>query len=493
MKEVTSLREFRQDTEFEMLGQFVYAGGSINDGLSGKIIFKKDKRADRLELEIYGELVDPQVENDSLEDFNKYHKIIGFTNNGFTVIIERAVKRKSLQNFPGIPYTRYNLGRCLFLNINYDRSFDKVSNELSDIGIDNMVALNCQYSFSGIDEWIDKSKVIYTRKDRVCKYEVALNKVKEENYLVEEENLKFSSGIEIKTFNKGFTEEYYWSLESIKGEELSVKSIVDNLNIFKELLEIVITVPIDFSYFKLRIPIKQMDDNIVTGYLVSSRLNIGNYRKSNTDIPYTKIEENFESILCNWYKKRTKLTLITQNFIINKYAHQYNQSVLLNSIKSLEMYHRNFIQEKETQKNENLEIDKNILLNFIENNIENKKHKDRFIENVNYNPEISLKKRIKALFDKLDNDIKNMLVKNKKGSTRRNIDKLAQKLANTRNYYTHGDPDTDSSFIIKEPIEIIETTLLLNQVIKYFVCKELFELDDEIIDIIIKGMSGVIK
>lgn len=86
-----------------------------------------------------------------------------------------------------------------------------------------------------------------------------------------------------------------------------------------------------------------------------------------------------------------------------------------------------------------------------------------------------------------------MLVKNKKGSTRRNIDKLAQKLANTRNYYTHGDPDTDSSFIIKEPIEIIETTLLLNQVIKYFVCKELFELDDEIIDIIIKGMSGVIK
>src|SRR5699024_3873832 len=101
MMKVTSLREYRQDTEFEMLGQFVYAGGSISDGLSGKIIFKKDKRADRLELEIYGELVDPQVENDSLEDFNKYHKIIGFTNNGFTVIIERAVKRKSLQNFPG--------------------------------------------------------------------------------------------------------------------------------------------------------------------------------------------------------------------------------------------------------------------------------------------------------------------------------------------------------------------------------------------------------
>lgn len=487
------MMEFRQDTEFEMLGQFVYAGGNINDGITGKIIYKEDKIADRLELEIYGELIDPEVDNDSLEDFNKYHKIIGFTNNGFTVIIERAVKRKSLQNFPGIPYTRYDLGRCLFLNINYDRSFDKVSNELSDIGIDNMVASNCQYSFSGIDEWIDKSKVTYTRKDRVCKYEVDLNKVNEETYLVKELNLKFSSGIEIKTCSKGFTEEFYWSLEPIKGEELSVKSIVDNLKIFKELMEIVITVPIDFSYFKLRIPIKQMDDNIVTGYLVSSRLDIGNYRKSNTDIPYTKIEKNFERILCNWYKKRNRLTLITQNFIINKYAYQYNQSVLLNSIKNLEMYHRNFIQEKETQKNEDLEIDKSILLNLIENSIENEEHKYRFINNINYNPGISLKNRLKTLFNDLDNNIKNMLVKNKKGSIKRKIDKLAQKLANTRNYYTHGDLDTDSGFIIKEPIEILETTLLLNQIIKYYICKELFDLDDEIIDIITKGMSGVIK
>lgn len=106
-------KEFRQDTEFEMLGQFVYAGESLDDGLSGKIIYKKDIKFDKLELEIYGELIDPDVVNDSVDDFNKYHKIIGFTNNGFTVIIDRAVKRKSNKSYPGIPYTRYSLGLSL--------------------------------------------------------------------------------------------------------------------------------------------------------------------------------------------------------------------------------------------------------------------------------------------------------------------------------------------------------------------------------------------
>ncbi len=486
------MMEFRQDTYFEVYGRFMFPEFGIEYSTPGKIIYKKDGRFNAITLEIYGSLETNDFDRSYLEGRYNLHNIVGYTNGGMAVLIEGAKLCNGYHPGEEFSYLEYNLRNCLFLNLNSE-VFDTILKDLSDQGIYNLKVSSCQYSFAGIDEWIDETEVEYAEIDKKYKYEVNVENINENIYLVKDENLKFTSGIEIKIGSSGFNEEFYWGLESIDGQDLSIKSTMNNLKMVKELLETLIMVPIDFSYLKFLVPIEEMDNKLVTGYLVSFGINTGKYRRINTDIPYVKIKENFENILCNWYKKRNKLTLITQNFIINKYAHQYNQSVLLNSIKSLEMYHRNFIQEKETEKNENLEIYKNILLNFIENNIENEDHKDRFIENVNYNPEISLKKRIKALFDDLDNDIKNILVKNKKGATRRNIDKLAQKLANTRNYYTHGDPDTDRSFIIKEPIEIIETTILLNQIIKYYICKELFVPDEEIIEIITMGMNGVIK
>lgn len=465
MKGANSLREFRQDTEFEMLGQFVYAGGSLDDGVTGKIVYKKDRLSNKLELEIYGELYDPDLDF-NLEGFNKSYKIIGFTNNGFTVIIDKAVKISANESYPGIPYTKYGVSMCLFLNINYYKSFDVVSNKLSSIGIDNLEVKGCQFSFTGIDEWIGETKVKYEKIDSKYKYEVNIDNINENIYFVKDENLKFASGIEIKIGSGGFNEEFYWGLESIDGQDLSIKSTMNNLKMVKELLEILITVPIDFSYLKFKVPIEEMENKLVTGYLVSSGINTGKYRRINTDIPYAKIKENFENILCNWYEKRHKLTLISQNFIINKYARQYNQSVLLNSIKSLEMYHRNFIQERE---------------------------EERLKPYIKKNSEINFKNRLIDLFDNLNDEIKDKLIKKNDNSSEISIEEFATKLVETRNYYTHGDPKKLKESVIIDPIEIIETTLLLNQLIKYFVCSELFEVDDEIIGIITMGMNGVIK
>lgn len=485
------MKEFRQDTEFEMLGQFVYAGKSLDEGVTGKIIYKKDRLINSLELEIYGELFESDLDF-NFDGFNRLYKIIGFTNNGFTVIIDKAVKKTARVSYPGIPYTRYSISGCLFLNINYNKSFDVISNQLSEIGIDNLKAKSCEYSIAGIDEWIDKTKVSYDKVGGKYRYEVDVDNINEDIYLIKDENLKFSSGMGFITESSGFKEEFYWNLESIDNQELNIKSIMDKLKIFKELLEIFITSPIDFSYLKFRISIKQMDNNIVTGYLVSSRLYTGKYRKLNTDIPYTKIEENFGSILFNWYKKRDKLALITQNLIINKYSRQFNQSVLLNSIKNLEIYHRNFV-EKEREINEILAKDKELVIEFIRKNIKDKTNIEKFERNIKFDSEISLNKRLKELFRGLDDALLNKLVQNESGCRSDRIGKFTQKLVRTRNYYTHGDPEALESNVITDSVELIETTLLLNQVIKYYICKELFEIDDETISIIVKRMNGLIK
>lgn len=485
------LKEFRQDTDFEMLGQFVYAGKSLDEGVTGKIIYKKDGLINRLELEIYGELFESDLDY-NLSGFDRLYKIIGFTNNGFTVIIDKAVKKAAHVSYPGIPYTRYSVSRCLFLNINYSKSFDVISNQLSEIGIDNLKVNSCEYSIAGIDEWIDETNVSYKKIEKKYRYEVDIDNINEDIFLIKDENLKISSGMEFITGSSGFKEKFYWNLESIDNQELIIKSIMDKLKIFKELLDIFITVPIDFSYLKFKIPIEQMDNKLVTGYLVTGRINTDNYRRINTDIPYNKIKENFSEILCNWYKKRNKLALISQNLITNKYSRQFNQSVLLNSIKNLEIYHRNFVQE-EIEINEILAKDKELVLEFIRKNIKNKTNIEKFERNINFDSEMTLKKRLKELFRGLDDTLLNKLVQNQSGCRSDRIGKFTQKLVNTRNYYTHGDPKALEDMVIIDNVELIETTLLLNQIIKYYIYKELFEPDDEIINIILKGMHGVIK
>lgn len=485
------MNEFRLDREFEIYGHFANAGRSLDEGVTGKIIYKKDSLVNRLELEIYGELFGTGLKS-NLEGFNKSYKIIGFTSNGFTVIIDKAVKISGRVSCPGIPFAKYGIAKCLFLGINYNKNFDLISNKLSDIGIDNLKVKSCEYSIAGIDEWIDETNVCYDEVEKKYRYEVDIDKVSKDEYLIKDANLKLSSGFEIKTCRTGFKENFYWNVESIDNQDLNIKYIMDKLKIFKELLDIFITVPIDFSYLKFKVPIEQMDNKLVTGYLVSGRMNTPNYRKINTDIPYNKIKDNFEEILCNWYKKRNKLALISQNFNINKYSYQYNQSILLNSIKNLEIYHRNFVEQKKGI-DDNFNIDREAVLEFINKNIKNENHRKNFERNINFDSEMTLNKRLKELFRSLDDSILNKLVQYQSGCRSDRIGKFVQKLVNTRNYYTHGDPESSKSMVITESDELIETTTFLNQVIKYHICKELFELDDEIISIIVNGMNGVIK
>lgn len=458
-------KEFRQDTYFEVYGRFMFPEVGIDNSTPGKIVYKRDGRLNTLTLEIYGSLETDDFYGSYVEGRFKLHDIIGYTNEGMAVLIEGAKLGTSDIRDSKFSYLEYKLRNCLFLNLKIE-DFEPIAKKLSDNGIYNMDVTSCQYSFAGIDNWIDESKVFCNYDLNNYTFGVDFDNIKEDYYLVEDENFKFSSGVEISSGENTFNEEFYWSLESIDESCFDIKSILDKVDRFKELLEILLSVPIDYSYLKFRIPIEEMENKLVTGYLVRNRIRVDEYKKFSTDIQYGKIKGNFEEILCNWFENINKLTVIVQNYIINKNALQYNQSILLNSIKSLEMYHRNFIQERE---------------------------KERLKPYTKRNSEINFKDRLIDLFDNLNDEIRNKLIKNDDKSTDIANKEFATKLVETRNYYTHGDPKKLKESVIIDPIEIIETTLLLNQLIKYFVCSELFEVNEEIIDIITKGMSGVIK
>ena len=491
MKEDLLLKEFRQDTYFEVYGRFMFPGVGIDNSTPGKIVYKRDGRLNTLTLEIYGSLETDDFYGSYVEGRFKLHDIIGYTNEGMAVLIEGAKLGPSDIRDSKFSYLEYKLRNCLFLKLEIEE-FESVAKKLSDNGIYNMNVISCQYSFTGIDNWIGESKVFCNYDVNNYTFGVDFDNVKEDFYLVDDENLKFSSGMEISSGENTFNEEFYWSLESIDKSCFDIKSILDNIDIFKELLEILISVPVDYSYLKFRILIEQLDNKLVTGYLVRSRLIVGKYKKFVTDIPYEKIQDDFEDILRKWFENINEFTLIVQNYIINKNALQYNQSILLNSIKNLEIYHRNFV-EQEKEINESLNRDKRIVLECIDKYIDDKKHRKKFVSNINYDSEMTLYNRLLELFGNLNEDILKRLIRTSSEVSNRKIKTFAYKLVSTRNYYTHGDSESMKNMVILDSDELIETTLLLNQVIKYYICKELFDLDDEVIDIITKGMGGVIK
>ena len=484
-------KEFRQDTYFEVYGRFMFPEVGIEDSTAGKIIYKRNGRINSLTLEVYGLLETNDFDGRYLEGRYGLYNIVGFTNYGMSILIEGAVLSNGNIVDSKFSFLEYNMKDCLFLDLNID-DFEPIVRKLSDKGIYSIGVSSCQYSFTGIDKWVNESNVFCTYDENNYTFGVDFDNIKEDFYLVDDENLKFSSGMEISSGENTFNEEFYWSLESIDKSCFDIKSILGKVDMFKELLEILLSVPIDYSYLKFRIPIGQLDNKLVTGYLVRSRIRIDEYKKFVTDIPYEKIKDNFEDILCKWFENINEFTLIVQNYIINKNALQYNQSILLNSIKNLEMYHRNFV-EQEKEINESLNRDKRIVLECVDKYIDDKKHIEKFISNINYDSEMTLYNWLLELFGNLNEDLLKGLIRTSSEVSNRKIKTFAYKLVSTRNYYTHGDSESMKNVVIIDSDELIETTLLLNQIIKYYICKELFDVDGEIVDIIIKGMSGVIK
>ncbi|MBF0847775.1 hypothetical protein IR145_09965, partial [Streptococcus danieliae] len=69
------------------------------------------------------------------------------------------------------------------------------------------------------------------------------------------------------------------------------------------------------------------------------------------------------------------------------------------------------------------------------------------------------------------------------------IDSITNSLVQTRNYYTHGDDVENYPQAITDTIEQLNITSTLNQIIKYYIFKELGMLNKnkEIINKIIEG------
>lgn len=488
-------KNYRLDENFELTGIFSIAGTPIEDGKFGKLTYKYDSYNANIELVVYCEFMDflgKNIINES--DHNKLYTISGYSEDGYTLIMDNVVMINPIFTSNGIPYSKFRIGRCLFLYTTNSDCLDKVVNHIMRIGIDNLQVINSAFSFNGMNEWMDRSLLKRSNDEKKKSIYFNLDDIKSKEYKVTKQNISISNSVDIIDNNNHFFEDYYWKIKPIKYYKLSLGGLVNNIKILKELLQFFVNTPINLTYLKFNIFIGGVHDNIILSYLIFSHYkNFKDNAKIKIDVPFYMIENKFESIIEKWFEKRHKLSIIVENYLHSISSNYYNHMNLTNNIRNLEIFHRNFIEDKAPKIDEELENYKCKLKKFINQNIDDESYRKRFLGNIEFNPETTLYKRLKEMFKNLDEEMKIQIFKRDGKSLSKSIGSMSSRLVKTRNYYTHGDIEKLSPDIIQSGADIIYYSSMLNQILKYYIYSELFDLDEEIIRIICNGIIKLIS
>lgn len=195
----------------------------------------------------------------------------------------------------------------------------------------------------------------------------------------------------------------------------------------------------------------------------------------------SKIIHNFNDIITNWFKKRDQLIFIIESEVTDKGIPTLLESRLLNKIRNLEVFYRNFFREEQEDLQEYNDI-KTEILTFIDKNIKNNEYKDSFKDKVNYKGEVSLRYKLVTLFKRLPQELAEIILKMEGKSLSGSRNKMAFSLKETRNYWTHGDTLDDYPKRLKGYDEIYPIYKKLIIIEKYFVLLELGVSEDLIIN-----------
>ena len=242
-----------------------------------------------------------------------------------------------------------------------------------------------------------------------------------------------------------------------------------------EFIEILSNIPLSFTNIEFLVSYKMIDGKRMP--LIKGKFFVQHSRKSKKwksnsqqDISLRRLEDNFELILNHWFNKSEELEFIVRQFSKNLHGDLYLEDQLVDAIRNLEVYSRNFTKftaAKPTLSPEQ-ENARQKVINFINTSIEKKFRR-------NLKNRIKLKYREPKLSERLLNLFENIDLDNqiKLFSKFKYKELLVQKLVDTRNYYTHGDLKENYPNLITNFNEMYEVKILLQDILRYYIYQEL--------------------
>ncbi len=204
-------------------------------------------------------------------------------------------------------------------------------------------------------------------------------------------------------------------------------------------------------------------------------------------INYNEIEDIFPRSLNEFDTLYSKLEKILSGHLNSSFKKFFEVDDFLQAARNLEVFSRNFY-NVESDLPDNYSQTKETLLE----NLNQIKDPDliRFFENkISFIGEISLNKKLKKLIQSIPPELKTSLFKLPNKSPSRSIEKFCQTVADTRNYYTHGDNISKYDNAINDMKELHTIYMKMRCLMDILILKTL-KIDEEKIINTIKRWDG---
>ena len=332
-----------------------------------------------------------------------------------------------------------------------------------------------KFRFEHIDKWIEKSLVTIKYGEDQTTFDSAVNEYQSTKVLIKSLGMNFEdTAILHSSFaTTSFTSEYFIKLNSADSSKRRFNEFYQASRKIKEFIEILSNTPLSFTDIEFLVDYKMIEDKrlpIIKGkYFVQHARRFKKWGKySQQDISLRKLEDNFEQILNHWFDKSEELEFIVRQFSKNLHGDLYLEDQLVDAIGNLEVYSRNFNNFNITQGLSDVEEKaRQSLLDFINTHILEEVRR-KFRNRLKFNKkEPILSERLKSLFDSIDELNQSKIFLNS------DRELLITKLTQTRNYYIHGDSKDKYPEMITEINEMYETKMLLQEVLRYYIYREL--------------------
>lgn len=435
-----SFKDYVLDKDFELRGYFSDSPGNIasNDSLSGVLHYTPQE----ITLELFGEF--PDETGNSFGFSKDLEKIYGFSSDGNVLILNTYGKTMEHISTPGFSIIKYGIEKFKLYNIFYSKleNFDSKSEDWVALidKLEKEEVMEFRFSFEHIEEWIEKSLVTIKHRKNKDIFESSINDYKSTNALIKSLKIKFEdSPILYSSYTTtSFRSKYYIKFTPLDSETKKFNDFYDAARKFNGFIEILSNIPISFTNIEFLVQDVLIDENRIP--LIKGKFFVQHDRKykkwnksSQQNISLSKLDTNFDQILNHWFDKTEELEFIVKQFSKNLHGDLYLEDQLVDAIRNLEVYSRNF------------QIDEN--------------GKPR---------ELTLSKRLKELFTSIDNINQDKIFP-------KELDRkfFIKKLVDSRNYYTHGDKKENHPKLITDFHEMYDTKVLLQEVLRYFIYKEL--------------------
>lgn len=468
-------KDYSWDKEFEIKGYFSESPDDIanKNNLSGILHYSPRE----IVLELFSEF---EEEAGNPFGFSKYlEKIYGFSNNGEVLILNTYGEPMANLSYPGFPITKYRVKNFKIYKVFYQglEDFDGSSGAFRDLinKLDSEEIERYQFSFEHIEEWIGKSLVTVKYGENKTVFESAVDEYQSTNVLIKSLKMNFEDTATLHSSftTTSFTSDYFIKLTSADSDRRKFNEFYQASRKFKDFIEILSNIPLSFTNIEFLVHYKMVEDKRLP--LITGKFFVQHDRKSKKwkinsqqDISLRKLEDNFEQILNQWFDKSEELEFIVRQFSKNLHGDLYLEDQLVDAIRNLEVYSRNFKNFKIPQCLSDVEEKaRQSLIDFINTHILEEFRK-KFRGRLNSKAKVpTLAERLKKLFDSIDE------VNQDKIFSDRDKELLIKKLVDTRNYFTHGDSKEKYSELISDINEMYEIKLLLQEVLRYYIYQEL--------------------